>query len=216
MIKNWKTYGEKLAYELRFKIIRGELRKGDIISENQLANEFNISRSPVRDSLKMLAAEGLIRLERMGAVIVGLEQEDLVELYEVRHMIESFALRRIVQTDNSKLVIGLKEKIDRMKMSLKHGNFEEFAILDYQFHESIIHSIEHKRINYMWNHVKHVVWAVLYITTEKRAKKHGELKKVIDEHNVLILPIEQRDLNGVESCIERLFSDTFSSINKLF
>ena len=64
--------GEKIACEVRLRIITGEIPKETILSENKLASEFSASRSPVRDALHVLANEGLIRLERMGAVVLGL------------------------------------------------------------------------------------------------------------------------------------------------
>ncbi|HBF57793.1 MAG TPA: GntR family transcriptional regulator, partial [Exiguobacterium sp.] len=63
--------GDRVAHELRMRIISGKIESGTILSENKIASDFSVSRSPVRDALKVLAAEQLIRLERMGAVVVG-------------------------------------------------------------------------------------------------------------------------------------------------
>ena len=65
------SMGVRLACELRMRIISGMIEKGTVLSENKLALEFEVSRSPIREALKILASENIIRLERMGAVVVG-------------------------------------------------------------------------------------------------------------------------------------------------
>lgn len=86
---------EAIACELRLRIISGTLRPGEILSENRIAADFDSSRSPVREALRTLSNEGLIRLERMGVVVIGLKIKDVEELYDVRFLIESFVQQRL-------------------------------------------------------------------------------------------------------------------------
>ena len=86
------------------RIISGMIEKGTVLSENKLALEFEVSRSPIREALKVLASENIIRLERMGAVVVGLSEKDIKEIYDVRLLIETFVYERIVKIDTSELV----------------------------------------------------------------------------------------------------------------
>ena len=58
------------------RIISGMIENGAILSENKLAADFDVSRSPIREALKILASENIIRLERMGAVVVGLTEKE--------------------------------------------------------------------------------------------------------------------------------------------
>src|SRR5690625_4800362 len=92
--KKWlqgNTLGELITSELRLKIVSGQIPKDIILSENQIAKEFKTSRSPVREAFKTLSTEGLVGLARMGAVVLGLTQQDIDELYDVRFMLENFA-----------------------------------------------------------------------------------------------------------------------------
>ena len=54
----------------------GMIESGTILSENKLAADFDVSRSPIREALKILASENIIRLERMGAVVIGLTEKE--------------------------------------------------------------------------------------------------------------------------------------------
>lgn len=98
--KQWLTYlskGEAIAATLRLSIMSGERATHKLLTENQVANEFQVSRSPVRDAFKILAQERLIRLERMGAEIIPFTDKQRQELTDIRLMIESFAFTKVIQ-----------------------------------------------------------------------------------------------------------------------
>lgn len=61
------TTGEGIAAELRLGIVNGHIAEGTLLTENQMAKQFNVSRSPIRDAFKLLQQNQLIQLERMGA-----------------------------------------------------------------------------------------------------------------------------------------------------
>ena len=61
------TTGEGIAAELRLGIVNGQIAEGTLLTENQMAKQFNVSRSPIRDAFKLLQQNQLIQLERMGA-----------------------------------------------------------------------------------------------------------------------------------------------------
>lgn len=92
---NQLSTGEQIALDLRYKIISKQIKDGEKLSENTLAQMYKVSRSPVRDAVKILSNDKLIRLERMGAVIMALSENDIKELYDMRLMIESFSFEKI-------------------------------------------------------------------------------------------------------------------------
>jgi len=84
---------KSLITHLRGKIIRGELAPGERINEAQLANDLGISRSPLREALRVLEKEHLITsIPRKGSIVTNVSVEDLEKLYEMRDMIECYAL----------------------------------------------------------------------------------------------------------------------------
>lgn len=103
--------GEQIAFDLRYKIIANHLKDGEKLSENTLAQMYEVSRSPIRDALKLLAHDKLIRLERMGAVITALSESDIRELYDMRLMIESFAFERLKSDDIEQVVLELQKSL---------------------------------------------------------------------------------------------------------
>jgi DNA-binding GntR family transcriptional regulator len=85
--------GSELAYEaLRALIVEGRLGPGERIIEQRIAADLNISRTPVREAVRMLAAEGLIVATRhRGAMVRTLDRSDVLDLYELRAKLESYA-----------------------------------------------------------------------------------------------------------------------------
>ena len=65
-------YRESIAAELRFQIVNSTLEPDTLLTENQVAKQFDVSRSPVRDAFKLLQTNQLIHLERMGARVLNL------------------------------------------------------------------------------------------------------------------------------------------------
>ena len=82
------------AYQhIQRKILCGELSSGHVVSENALAREIGISRTPVREAIRHLEHEGVLKqVPRYGTVVRTLSRRDLMELYELREALESFAV----------------------------------------------------------------------------------------------------------------------------
>ncbi len=87
--------GEEVANFIRFEIISGKFQTGDKISENFIASTYNTSRSPAREALRILQYEGLVSLERMGAVVHGMTREDLQEINDLRLLLEGFCMKKM-------------------------------------------------------------------------------------------------------------------------
>lgn len=201
--------GESIAGELRLHIIDGTIKAGDVISENKVATDFGTSRSPVREALKMLSNEGLIRLERMGAVVLGLSRKDVEELYDVRYLIESFAQQRLAGVGGTSLYARLKQIIDKMRVAVKHGDIVDFSYLDFSFHEAIIMEANHARILHLWKSIRQIVLTVMLITTEE-VFSQGEAKQnlVIDKHRTILEGLESKDATVIQKVVQDYFADS--------
>lgn len=211
-----ETLGDKISSVLRKRIVSGTSKPGTRLSENQLSAEFGTSRSPVRDALKALSNEGLIRLERMGAVVLGLDAKDIEELYEVRYLIESFAFKRLADMCTDEIVHQLIVITDKMEMAAKHLDHEELAHYDFLFHDYIVRQIQHNRILQLWNSMKHVVMAVLLVTTERRFSNNmEEASDLIEKHRQLIDTLKTMQAEHIEQQLQEHYSDTYNSIQKL-
>lgn len=209
------SLGESIASELRLQIISGRIKPGEIISENRVAADFGTSRSPVREALKSLSSEGLIRLERMGAVVVGLSLTDIVELYDVRFLIESFVQQRLAKMDRDQLLVTLHRIVDRMELAVKHQDAVEFSYQDLSFHEAIIAAADHKRILHLWNSIRPIVMTVMLITTEEIfSKGEAKLGSVIGKHQKIMDGLASGDEDEIQKLVQEYFADSRQTLHR--
>ncbi|MWV46998.1 FCD domain-containing protein [Paenibacillus sp. HJL G12] len=208
------SLGETIACELRLRIINGTIKTGEVISENWVAAEFGTSRSPVREALKTLSNEGLIRLERMGAVVIGLHITDVEELYDVRFLIECFVQQRVAQTDVGGLLENLRRIVDKMELAMKHHDAVEFSYQDLSFHEAIIAAADHNRILHLWKSIRPIVMTVMLITTEEIfSKGEQKLHTVIDKHHAIMKGLNSGDKDVVEQVVKEYFADSRKTLH---
>lgn len=207
--------GEAIACELRLQIINETIKPGEIISENRIAADFGSSRSPVRDALKALSSEGLIRLERMGAVVLGLNLEDVKELYDVRYLIESFVQHRLAEGDHEALFVQLDRTIDKMKLAVKHGDYVDFAYQDFMFHEMIVMQAQHQRMIHLWNSIRQIVMTVILITTEKGFQTGAErMNWVADKHYKILNGLRSQDAEVIRRAVDDYFKDSAQTLSR--
>jgi len=147
------------AYQyIQKQILSGELPAGSRISELTLAKEIGMSRMPVREAIRQLEVEGLIRqVPRFGTIVHCLDQEEMAELYEVREAIEGFAAERIAGIISEKEVEMLRHlcgKLMQIARELRESSdaalgpqkLKDFVAADLGFHLVIIRATGNRRM----------------------------------------------------------------------
>ncbi|MFN2744942.1 MULTISPECIES: GntR family transcriptional regulator [Bacillus] len=209
--------GVRVASELRMRIISGMIESGTIISENKLAAEFSVSRSPVREALKILASERIIRLERMGAVVIGLTEKKIREIYDVRLLMETFVFERLGRADVDQLVTDLSKILEMMKISIKYKDADEFSYQDVLFHETIVRSINHSYILMIWNNLKPVMESFILLSMRARLKeKYEDFARVLNNHELYIEAIKTKDRALMLKSLHQNFDDVQDKVEDLW
>lgn len=209
--------GVRVACELRMRIISGVIESGTILSENKIAADFSVSRSPVREALRILATEKIIRLERMGAVVIGLMEKEIREIYDVRLLIETFIFERLVRIDTDQLVKDLRKILEMMKVSIKYEDADEFSYQDVLFHETIVRSINHSYIQMIWNNLKPVMESFILLSMRARLKeKYEDFTRIFDNHELYIQAIETKDRALMIKSLHQNFDDVQDKVEDLW
>lgn len=209
--------GDRVTYELRMRIISGMIESGTILSENKLAADFAVSRSPVREALKVLASENIIRLERMGAVVIGLTEKEIEEIYDVRLLIETFVFERLVKMDTSELVKELSKILEMMKVAIKYRDADEFSYQDVLFHETIIRAINHSYILMIWNNLKPVMESFILLSMRSRFEdKYDDFTRIVKNHELYIEAIDTKDRTRMIESLHQNFDDVQGKVEDLW
>ncbi|GKU77297.1 GntR family transcriptional regulator [Paenibacillus sp. L3-i20] len=209
--------GDRVSCELRMRIICGEIGSGTILSENKLAADFAVSRSPIREALKTLASENIIRLERMGAVVIGLSEKEIEEIYDVRLLIESFVFERLVKIDTNELATELSKILEMMKVSIKYNDADEFSYQDVLFHETIVRAVKHSHILMIWNNLKPVMESLILMSMRVRLKEKVEdFTRIIKNHELYIEAIKTKDRDLMIKSLHQNFDDVQGRVDDLW
>lgn len=208
------SIGDEISTALRFEIISGKIKPGEKLSENFIATKFEVSRSPAREALKTLSNEGLVSLERMGAVVIGLSAKDVEELYDVRFLIEQFSMKECAKKENDELYAKLNFTIEKMKIAAAKGDFIELSIQDIAFHEAIIQASEHTRIFHMWTGIRNLVVTALLLATENRFKmEQEEIDRLIQLHVDIVDNLKAGGSDAIEQMLQVHFADTRKTVS---
>ncbi|NML17193.1 GntR family transcriptional regulator [Azohydromonas caseinilytica] len=129
------TISDVIAKHLRNAIVTGQLHEGEPIRQDEVAAMFKVSKIPVREALKHLEAEGLVAFQRnRGAVVHSLSESEIVQIYEVRAMLESNAMRLSVP----RMTPATLERAQRLcdEFAQEHDPFR-WAELHWAFHSCL-------------------------------------------------------------------------------
>lgn len=188
---------------LQQKIASGELEPGTAISEPSLAKQLGISRTPIREAIGQLAAEGwLEQTPHRGAVVVKFTRQDIVDLYELREALEVFAVSRAaslpVRPDDMERLERTNEGILRLRNDLIQGGaavldpqqMHQFLICDLNLHTLLMSLAANARIVKVVNDTR-----LLIRIFELRHEGHSaeELNRIYQDHREVLDAVAQRD-----------------------
>ena len=133
-----RSLSKVVSEKIRGQILDGKLRPGERLVEDKLSAELGVSRVPVREALRELSAEGLVRLERhRGASVTEITPQMVAELVEVRALLEGLNARLAAQRHDPAIIRQLGEVLKRGNAAADSGTAEQLARLNGEFHERL-------------------------------------------------------------------------------
>lgn len=185
-------FTKDIIQSLRKKIVLGELEPGERVIENQLAEEFGVSRGPIRVALQSLEQEGLVEwLSNGGTRVVGFSLKSAENMLDFRLLTERRALEIAIGHPDTNFH-PLLHVIDQMQALNKQREIENFTqaitSVDIQFHRSFMIMADNEFMLRAWNAVANVLYTVLSITNVK----HSTFQEYYSEHKELADLIIQR------------------------
>ncbi|WAE39883.1 GntR family transcriptional regulator [Staphylococcus pasteuri] len=214
--ESWKrhlTTGESIAAEIRLGIINGDIESETWLTENQVAKQFNVSRSPVRDAFKLLQTDQLIHLERMGAQVLPFGEQEKRELYDLRLMLESFAFSRLRTQDTQAIAKEMKKQLEMMKVAVQFEDAESFTKHDFEFHEAMILASNHQYLKTFWYHLKPVMESLILLSMRRRMLQNPEdFERIHRNHNVFVEAVDKKDSDKLREAFHLNFDDVGKDI----
>lgn len=184
---------EFIYNNLKEAIMNNELKANQRINENEIAKAFHVSRTPVREAVLRLAAEGFVQIDSYRrAVIKEITFEELSEIVQVMGALDRLAMELAIDNLTPKEIKKLEEITKKMERYCKSKSVDNFMRLNVSFHDELWKSVPNKFLRDMLrlakDHKERYTYARLYAykklgTLDKSMKEHKELMKAIKEKN---------------------------------
>lgn len=187
-IKRHKTLTEQAADAIRDRIISGELRFGEALSEIAIAGELGVSKTPVREAFLQLKNEGLVEIQpQRGTFVFQMSSEELRQLVELRELLELASLhasRRSGEGLGSRLVAI----VDRMAVAVADADHYGYKRLDAEFHQAVITASGNGFIASAYHIIAFRVQALrnrlsLDVRHLNSLEEHREVAQMVQHHN---------------------------------
>jgi len=135
-IERPQSLTESVIKRLREAIVSGDFELGQPLSERQLAELLEVSKTPVREAMAQLRMEGLIRIfPQRGAFVFTLSQQEVVEICELRQALEASALRAAMERNLKPFAEALDAVVQRMRKARARGDVKAYLKDDTRFHQ---------------------------------------------------------------------------------
>lgn len=195
-----RQLGDSIADAIVDAIAQGTLEPSQRIIEEDLARKFEVSRVPIRDAIKLLQAQGILKVTpNRGARVAAFDPAMIEQVYEARIALERIAVRDAMRAyrREPRLLDGLREIISRMERMARWSDWVEFRRCDVAFHREICRASGNEIVLKLWEALaQHIT---IMFGRELASERNFDI--VIDQHRKLLELFERGDAD-IERLIE--------------
>ena len=197
---------EEVAELLRQRIFKRELEPGNWIDELKIAEEYGISRTPLREALKVLAAEGLVTMKvRRGAYVTEVSKNDLADVYHLLSLLESDAAGVVATKATDAELAELQTLHQELEEAAKPGkaNTDQFFALNEQFHMRLLAIANNRWRDQMVADLR----KVMKLNRHNSLLKTGRIAESLAEHQAIMAALLARDAQRTQERMREHFAN---------
>ena len=169
--------------QLRDRIVSGFYTRGTALTEMRVSQELGVSRTPVREAFSQLHLDGLVRATpNKGIVVEGLDQNDLLDWYEIRVAMESMAAAKASLNLTTDIATELKRTIDEARYLVEKGMTADLLKLDARFHDLIFKASGSRVLQNFLNPIAHYTSQSRQVSLARQTRA----EEVIAEHTRIL------------------------------
>lgn len=212
MMINYQNLSDHVAGLIRKMIMDGSLKPGEKVNQVQLAEKLNISRGPIREALRMLQNEGIIKHEtNRGTFVTTLSKQDAYEIYTLRALLEGEAAQLAIPNLQNRDFLRLEELCDELQAACDVQDLERQAKCDIAFHQTIVSASRHQRLIHTHQQLDTQVGA-MYFTVASMVPERDEV--VVDIHRYLIDVLKTKEKERVRKAFSDHYLLTLKDLKK--
>jgi len=205
-----RTLQQAVVDDLRYAILRGRLAAGARLNQSMIASEYGISPIPIREALRQLESEGLVKsAPHRGAVVASLSQPEIQDLYDVRIALESLATRLAIPQAEEADLTRLAALLARMD---NERDFSRWLDLNSEFHRALYAPSNRTHLCGLIDNLRRNTERYLRLY----ARNIGRLKEAQVEHRRILEAYRQKDTSGAVIALQHHLQNTLNGLLALF
>lgn len=193
-----RSLGQSVYEKLKQAIVRGTLTPDSRVVETRFAGALGISRTPVREAMHKLEREGLLRHDPKGGFyVIGLTRADVEEVFGIRSVLESYAVRLATVRHRPEELVPLEEKLVEYQACLARGNVDGLPRINTEFHDLLYGLSRSPKLVKMINDLRVQIFRFRHVILkiEEMARASNE------DHWLMLDAIKARDADRVERLV---------------
>lgn len=202
---------EELTDRLRSMIIEGVLTAGEKVPEKALCEKLGVSRTPMREALKVLAADGLLNLEpNKGARVRIITMEDLEEVFPLMGALESLAGELACKNISDAQIAEITSEHNQMMVEFNSSNMPNYFKHNEQIHHLIMAAAANKTLTDMYRTLSLRIRSGRYIANMSPAR----WQQAVDEHEEMLVALTNRDGAELGSILKRHLNNKMDTVRQ--
>ena len=197
----FKSLNEAAYSIIREKILHGGFELGSRIREDALAEEISISRTPVREAINRLVADGIIiKKSQRGLYLIDPDPEQIKDNIDIRISLEKLAVEKCIERSTDEDIAAISDSVKEFEKALKQKDYDACNKLDGEFHFLIAQMTKNIHLMSLLNGLS----AFFQLVRNEEKKSHPEKKNkcTLKEHRRLAKAIENRDISAAKEAVE--------------
>lgn len=189
---------EQAYEEIRKSILRGALKPGSKIKVGEIAEQLQISRTPLREGLRQLQKEGLIEISKSGVIsVIELDRKDYKELCACRLVLEQAIIKLVIEEITEEQLASLEQVLQNTEKAIEENNQIELLSMNAKFHETMIHVTSNRRLIQLLEQVR----SLLLIYRANILSFEGHELSILKEHWKIFEAIKNKNVDEAVAAI---------------
>lgn len=202
--------GAPLLDRLRGLVVSGSVAPGGLLGEAALAEEFEVSRTPIREALKQLEREGLVEIRpRVGTFVRKPTAREILELFQLKESLEGLAASLLAQRGDVPELRSLIHNVESERDVVRAGDQAAYAALVHDFHHTLVAGADNQKLS---EHYELLMNQLAYHRIVKQTLAlPGRLDSSLGEHAQILAAIQSKDPFTAELATRRHVAQTRQS-----
>lgn len=197
---------------LRNAILRGDLKPGERLMEMHLANELGVSRTPIREAIRMLEQEGLaITIPRKGAQVAKMTEKDLQDVLEIRDALDELSATRACENMSDAILEDLTQAEKDFEIAVRGGYVRKIAEADENFHGVIYKAANNPKLASIVQNLREQMYRYRY----EYIKDSAVYSQLVQEHKAIVDGLKRRDKEAVKGYMHTHLANQIEAVRAI-